>query len=81
VATIAELRAGLGAEADQYTDEQLYNAYKVVAGPRYRDEKTFNLAVGWDPEWDFGRGMRIAGRGTLAAGAGAGAAPGWGSSC
>ncbi len=74
MATIAELRAGLGAEADQYTDEQLYNAYKAVAGSRYRDEKTFNQAVGWDPEWDFGRGMRIAGRGTLAAGAGAGAA-------
>jgi Large polyvalent protein associated domain 39 len=74
VATIAELRAGLGSEADSYTDEQLYNAYKTVAGPRYRDEKSFNQAVGWDPEWDFGRGMRIAGRGSLAAGAGAGAA-------
>lgn len=72
--TIAEFRAGLGPDGDRYTDEQLYNAAKATFGSLYSDPKQFDKELGYEPENDFGRGLRIAGRNTLAAGGGAVAA-------
>ncbi|MFN9029632.1 MAG: hypothetical protein ACK54C_02130 [Betaproteobacteria bacterium] len=71
--TIQEIRARYGGLPD-LTDEQVVQRAYTALQRYYPDFQSFAKEVGYDPEWDFGRGLRIAGRNTLAAGAGAGAA-------
>lgn len=72
--TLAQLRAQLGADGQYLTDQDIAETAMQVYGPLYRDPKQVQKNLGYDPEWDFGRGLRIAGRNTLAAVGGVGAA-------
>lgn len=68
---LAQLRAQIGPAADSLTDQELFEVVQEVYTPLGADPKRLQQQYGYDPEWDFGRGLRIAGRNTLAAGAGA----------
>lgn len=66
---LRELAGGLPNLTDEQIVETVYEVYK----PRYPDFQTFAKSVGYDPEWDFGRGLRMGGRGVLGALGGAAA--------
>ena len=74
MATLTELRAKLGSRADAFTDQELFEAASAAYGPMYSDPKILQKELGYDPEWDFGRGLKIGWQGVKASVAGAGAA-------
>ena len=79
--TLADIRARLGAIADGYTDQELFEVAKQAYGPLYSDPQKLQRDLGYDPGDNFRRGFGIAWKNTKAAVGGLGAlgadAVGW----
>lgn len=71
--TLAELRSSLGQAGAALTDQDLYEVAMEAYGPMYSDPKHLQRELGYNPNQNFTRGLKIGGRGSLAAVAGMGA--------
>jgi hypothetical protein len=71
--TLEEIRARYGG-LPNLTDEQVVQRAYEALKPYYPDFNSFASEVGYDPNWNFGRGVRMGLRNTAAAGLGAASA-------